>query len=271
MTTTQVYDKSSTDMVKYSALIFVLAQAVSFGMAFIESDYIGLVGDIIYALGLFLLGTAIHKIGMSFPIARRDADTTKQWLYVFGGSLLVVYIPFVGLLGAIVALVSSIVCFLKLNNLFKKITQSAPQHGQLDSWVFPLYAFYGLIAGVAIFIAALAIVISGLITLVSLFILALVVGIGGILLALGVAYVLYQNSLKLENIRQSIDFSQLASTPAPGVYAPATTPTVYTPAQSPVQTIPPESGEEATKFCSNCGSSIIESDKFCPNCGATVN
>ena len=47
-TTTQIYDRSSTDMIKYSALIIVLARAVSFGLGFlVYSEYIGLVGDVI--------------------------------------------------------------------------------------------------------------------------------------------------------------------------------------------------------------------------------
>ena len=265
-TTTQVYDKSSTDMIKYSAFIFVLAQAVSFGLGFIPSEYIGIVGEVIYAAGLFLLGNAVYKVGMSFPIARNEAGSARTWLLVFGGSLILTSIPFLGFVAAIIALVSSIGCFLKLNSLFKKITQSAPQHGRLDSWIFPLQAFYGLIAFALIFIALIAAFISFGILLGFLFVFGITVGVGAILVSLGVAYVLYQNSKKLELMRQSLDFSQLAPAPTPGVYAPATAPAVY----APVQPIQPGSEVKDIKTCSNCGSVTELTDKFCPYCGATI-
>ncbi|MBY8999655.1 MAG: zinc ribbon domain-containing protein [Candidatus Heimdallarchaeota archaeon] len=259
--TTQIYDKSATDMLKYSALILFIAQAVSFGLSFIDSIYIGLVGDVIHAAGLFLLGNAIYNIGMSFPIARNDADSTKRWLFIYGGSLLFYYIPIVGIVGGLVALVTGIGSFLKLNNLFKKITQSAPQQGPLDSWVFPLYALYGLIAGVVLVIVGFLTILTLGLAFGFLLILVIVVGAGGILLSLGVVYVLYQNSVKLERIRQSIDFSQLAPAIIPGVYAPIQTP----------QPIPIVSEVQNIKHCSNCGTKLIATDKFCLNCGASVS
>jgi hypothetical protein len=265
--TTKIYDKSDTNMMMYSALIIFLAQAVSFGLSFIvTSEYIGLVGNAIYAVGLFLLGNAVYRIGISFPIARTDAGSTRTWLFVYGGSLLASYIPVVGFVGGLIALVTGIGCFLKLNNLFKKITQSAPQHGRLDSWVFPLYAFYGLIAFAVIFIALIAAIMTLGLLIGFVLIFGMVVAGGAILLSLGVAYVLYQNSKKLELIRQTTDFSQLAPVIAPGAYAPISTPATY----APVQPIQPETTVQATKFCSNCGSKNLASDKFCPNCGATI-
>ncbi len=273
-TTTQVYDKSSTDMMKYSALIIVLAKAVSFGLDFlVYSEYIGLIGDVIYAAALFLLGSAVYKVGMSFPIARNDADSTRKWLFIYGGSLILTYIPIVGFVAALVALVSGIGCFLKLNTLFKKITQSAPQHGRLNSWVFPLYAFYGLIAVAVIFIALIATLVTLGLLLGFLLIFGIAVAGGAILLSFAVAFVLYQNSKKLELIRQSTNFSQLAPAPTPGVYAPTPTPAVYTPVQpiQPGQPIAPESQVQEIKTCSNCSSVIEVTDKFCPYCGATTS
>jgi hypothetical protein len=267
--TTKIYDKSDTDMIKYSALIIVLAQAVGFGLGFIgTSEYIGLVGDAIYAVGLFLLGSALYRIGISFPSARPEAESTRKWLFIYGGSIIFMYIPIVGLAGALVALVTGIGSFLKLNGLFKKVSQSAPQQGKLDSWVFPLFAFYGLIAGVVIFVAAFITVLTLGIALGFLIIMAYVIAGGGVLLVLGVAYVLYENSKKLELIRQTTDFSQLAPVIAPGVYAPISAPATYAPVQ-PVQPVQPVSNVQE-KFCSNCGSKNLASDKFCPNCGATI-
>lgn len=263
---TQVYDKSATDMMKYSALIIVLAQAVIFGLGFVVSEYIGLVGDAIYAVGLFLLGNAVYNIGMSFPMARNDAHSARKWLFIYGGSILFMYIPIIGIVGALPALITGIGCFLKLNGLFKKITQSAPQQGQLDSWVFPLFAFYGLLSVAVIVIAAFALGPSEVQPLGFIIILAVAIAGVGLLVSLGVSFVLYQNSKKLELIRQSIDFSQLAPAPTPGVYAPAPAPGIYAPAQ-PIQ---PGSKVQDIKFCSNCGSKNLASDKFCPICGATL-
>ncbi len=264
--TTQIYDKSDADMLKYSALIIVLARAVSFGLGFITSEYIGLVGDAIFAVGLFLLGNAVYRIGISFPIARTDANSTRTWLFLYGGSLLALYIPVVGFVAGLIALVTGIGCFLKLNGLFKRITQAAPQQGKLDSWVFPLYAFYGLIAGVVLVVAAIITVFTLGLVLGFFIILAYLIAGGAILVSLGVSYVLYQNSKKLELIRQTTDFSQLAPVIAPGMYAPISTPAT----SAPVQPIQPETTVQATKFCSNCGSKNLASDKFCPNCGATI-
>ncbi len=265
--TTQVYDKSTTDMLKYSALIIVLSRAVSFGLGFVESEYIGLVGSVIYAVGLFLLGSAVYTIGMSFPIARTDANSTRTWLFIYGGSLIASYIPVVGFVGGLIALVTGIGCFLKLNGLFKRITQSAPQQGKLDSWVFPLFAFYGLIAGAVLVMAAIFTVFTLGIALGFFIVVAYTVTGGSILLSLGVAYVLYQNSKKLEMIRQSTDFSQLAPALAPGVYTPISTPATY----APVQPIQPEPIVQDIKHCSNCGNKILVSDKFCPSCGASLS
>ncbi len=262
---TKLYDKSATDMMMYSALIIVLSRAVSFGLGFIVSEYIGLVGAAIYAVGLFLLGRAVYDIGMSFPTARTDASSTRTWLFVYGGSLLATYIPVVGFVGGLIALVTGIGCFVKLNGLFRRITQAAPQQGKLDSWVFPLFAFYGLIAGAFLVIAAILTIFTLGLAMGLFIILAYAVTGGSILLSLGVAYVLYQNSKKLEIIRQTTDFSQLAPVIAPGAYAPISTPTTY----APVQPIQPASNVQE-KFCSNCGSKNLASDKFCPNCGATI-
>ncbi|MHA1346592.1 MAG: zinc ribbon domain-containing protein [Candidatus Heimdallarchaeaceae archaeon] len=262
--TIQVYDKSATDMMKYSALIILISQAVSFGLSFITSDYIGLVGNAIYAVGLFLLGTSAYNIGVSFPMARNDAESARKWLFLYGGSLLFMYIPIVGIAGSLIALVTGIGCFLKLNGLFKRITQSAPQQGRLDSWVFPMYALYGLIAGVVIVIAAIITVFTLGLLIGFLFIFGIIVMGGAILVSLGVAYVLYQNSVKLEKML-SLDFSQL--TPAPGVYVPASAPAVY----APVQPVQPGPEVQTAKYCENCGEKLVASDKFCPSCGASLS
>ncbi len=195
---------------------------------------------------------------MSFPNARIEAAAARQWLFILGGSLIVTYIPFIGFLAALLALVSGIVSFLKLNTLFTRITQAAPEQGPLNSWVFPVYAFYGLAAGVAIFIAALATVFTLGLLLGFLFVFAIIIGIGGILISLGVAYVLYQNSGKLERLRQTRDFSQQVPAPASSVYAP------IEPAQ-------PASEVQAEKFCENCGAKALTSDKFCQTCGASFS
>ena len=267
----QIYDESSTSKLKNSALLLVISQVVSFALGLIMfftghtddvlGTYIGLVGDSIYATAFLFLGAAAYNIGMSFPIAQIQADSTRKWIYIFAGMLVLSYIPFVGFLAALVGLIAGIVGLLKLNKLFRIISQSAPQQGKMDSWVIPLYAFYGLISIGLVFITAFIIVITDMPN-ESIYIAAVIIAGGSLLLGFSLAYILYQNSKKLEYIRQNVDFSQLAQIPAPGI--------VYQPLQ-PAKPIQPIEPKRDANFCSSCGSKVLSSDKFCQTCGARIN
>lgn len=268
----QIYDKSSTNLLKYGAFVLVLARIASFVTELVLSltnyvteytlNYFGIIGGSILTVGVFLLGAAMYKIGMSFPLAQNQANSTRTWLFVFAASILPGYIPFVGFVAALIGLVAGIVSFLKLNKLFKLISDTVPQQGKMDSWLLPVYAFYGLITAGLAFVLAFIIVILDAPIDATAFVASVIIGGCGVFVAFGVGFVLYHNSKKLEYIRQNVDFSQLAQIPDPGV--------MYQPFQ-PAKPVQPYTPVKETRFCSNCGERIIDTDKFCQTCGADLS
>ena len=278
-TTNQIYESSSTNMLKYGAITIFVASIVSFVIELVLSltnytnpytiNYFTLIGNVILAAGIFLIGFSTYKIGMSFPMAQIQASSVRTWLLIDAITLLLNYIPFVVYVTSLIGLVAGIVGFLKLNKLFKIISDTSSQQERLNSWVIPVYAFIGLIkAGLAVVfgfiigIYAFANDASSDIFDAAVFIASIIILGVGIFIAGGVAYVLFKNARKLEYIRQFTDFSQLPQTPLAGaIYQPIT----------PTQPVHPLVPTKGTKFCSNCGSKLLDTDKFCPTCGTDIS
>ena len=260
-----IYNKSATDMLKYGAIVLIIAEITSFAINLFLTitrhiddtlaSYLGIIGKTILTIAMILLGTAIYKIGLSFPTSQNQYDSTRTWLYVYAASILLGYIPTIGFVPALIGIIAGIVGILKLNRLFKFISDSVPQQGTMNSWLFPVYAFYGLITvGLAIIIAFI-LAITGTPIESSAAIASVIIYGVGVLVAGGVGVVLFRNSKILEDIRQNFDFSTILQRLAPGE--------IYQPLE-------PAKPFQPAKFCSSCGDQLIATDKFCPTCGSEV-
>ena len=155
----------------------------------------------------------------------------------------------VSIISGIIALILGIVGFTKLNNLFKKLGN------KMDSALFPLYAWWGIIVVAAIIITAFTLLIP----------LVLAVGViaivGEILILIGIGIKLLNNAKKI---------GQTGFAPP---VQPAYQPT-YQPISQPQQVQPqqaqPQKQATTPAFCPQCGAKLEPGVKFCANCGASI-
>ena len=262
MKSTGFFDRSAIELMKISGLLFIVTSiifaALEISIIFVDIGYLGLIASLVLSAAIVLLGISIRKIGDTSPHLDADAKTAGFWLIAFViidiiTSILGMYeddsITIINGILALFMLIIGVYAWTKVNTVFKKIRQSQPQLEPLDSVMFQIYGWYGVIILVAILVTAFTLLIP------LIFGVAILAVVGQFILLLAIGIKLRSNAVKIESI-STIPIS--TPTPVPA-YAPIQSTTVDQATLQPV-----------SRFCDTCGSKIDQTAKFCSNCGANV-
>ncbi|MHA1401588.1 MAG: zinc-ribbon domain-containing protein [Candidatus Heimdallarchaeaceae archaeon] len=269
-----MFNKSAVDNLRNSGFLLVIALAINFGLSFVQIPwFIDLIGLILFTIAIIMMVTSVERIANISPTALKDAKKSKKLLIVWVSlpyarvviaSFIFQCFVLIVLLILIIDLIRGIVRiggFLKLNSTFKQTSFNA----SLDSWLFKLYAFYG----VFFFIGEFLFVTLDLFQqdYSTIFILGSILTVIQMLTEIGMAYILIQNAKKLEMFSQSPEFSvqsvQSCSSTSNQSYKPYES--TYTPTSQEQTTVQAE-----IRYCQNCGAKTLESNNFCTNCGVKL-
>ena len=262
VSTSYSYQNRASSNLRNSGIFLLIAGSISFIVNIISFwfyfSWIGWMREIFGIIALILLIVAIGSMKLLLPQDSEEIETCRRWLVIwvaldFVWSFGYLIHPFVSISFLVLAVIARIFALIKLNIIFQIFSDTYSVQGKFDSWIFPLYGFYGIVTIVPSLFTAMEIAgYYGLSTL-ALIIIGFVVSAINFLLLLGVGIMLLQNSQKLLMITLRA---------IPGVpYAP------QVPYETGIQSGPTKKPKPTRKFCENCGAKINFEEKFCQNCG----
>ncbi|MHA2255232.1 MAG: zinc ribbon domain-containing protein [Candidatus Heimdallarchaeaceae archaeon] len=260
MTASEKLDLSAVKLMKIAGFLFLAVAAINAALEIIsevlEFFALSIVSSILIGLAVVLLGLSARRLAQISPGVARSADSAGGWLigYIVFNILAAIFLFFplmdiVYLIVGILSIIARIIGFNQINKVFK--TLSRPNY-RMDSGIFPLYGWYGVLAVVALFISVFT--FNPLVILIV----AITVIVGEILLLFAIGYKLIGNSSRIQK----------------RITEPPTTAEVLTPDQIRAQVkafaADEKVQEEKQKFCSNCGANIETADTKCGNCGTNL-
>lgn len=255
MMQTSTFQSPAIGRISTAGLLFiivgVLTAIIDCLALFLALDYLDIISAVILAVAIIVLGTAMNNLTTTSYNLTQDAKKTGATLiaYVITDiltAIFVLFVPILSIITGIIALILRILGFTYLNNTFRKLGQN------MDSSMFPLFGWYGVIVVVALIVSAFTASYGLIITI------GIIAIVGEILLLIGIGIKLRNNA----NIMLSIQI------------VPPMQPT-YQPMTPPVQPIQPTQTTQTPtgtiRFCPSCGAKIEEDNvKFCANCGTTL-
>lgn len=260
MTESQKLDLSAVKLMKIAGFLFLAVAAINAALEIIsevlELFALSIVSAILLGFAIVFLGLSARRIALISPGIARSADSAGGWLigFIVFNILSAIFLFFplmdiVFLIVGILSIIARIIGFNQLNKVFK--TLSSPDY-RMDSGIFPLYGWYGILSAVALFISVFT--LNPLVILIV----AITVIVGEILLLFAIGYKLIGNSSRIQK--------RITETPTPAKVLTSD----QIKAQVQAFAADDKVQEEKQKFCSNCGANIEPADTKCGNCGTNL-
>ena len=256
------YQRRASTNLKNSGIFLLIAGSVSFILnilsLWIYFGWFGWFREILSIIALILLIVAIGSLKLLLPQNNDEIEICRRWIIIwvvlnFVWSFGYLIHPFVSVSLLVLAVIARIFALAKLNIVFQVLSDTYPNQGRFDSWIYLAYGFFGIAIIIPNIFAALDIAGYFSVPIVVAIVLGLVIRSINFLLLLGVGIMLIQNSQKLLRITLKA---------IPGVpYAPQ----IHYDSDS--RSGPIQESEPIRRFCENCGAKIKIDEKFCQNCG----
>ena len=249
----------AASQMRTAAYCFIFAAiataALDFINLFLFVPYLAIISSVLLGVAIVFLGLSMKKIATLSTGLSRNADTAGGWLITYVVLIVVRSIMsifplldiYVGIV-ALIALVTKIGGFMKVNKTFNQMSMSPQSRIRLDSPIFPFYGWYEVIIVIVLFATAFSW------NFTAIFAVSITGMVAGILLLLAIGIKLLSNSRYVQEYSVSKEMIQLSP-----IYAP--TQPITPPVAQPQQQV---------AFCSHCGAKINPTDKFCENCGAEI-
>ncbi|MHA1515110.1 MAG: hypothetical protein ACTSPF_06200 [Candidatus Heimdallarchaeaceae archaeon] len=208
MTSIETQDSSAVNLMRIAGFLFFAVAATNATLQvlgqILELLILTIIATVLLGLAIILLGLSAKRIALISPGISRSADIAGGWLigFIVLNILSAVFLVFFGtifgilaLVVRIIAIIARIVGFHQLNNVFKSL--SGPDY-RMNSVIFPLYGWYGVLSVVALIISEY-INNSTVVLIVSI-----IVIVGEILLLIAIGYKLIRNSFKIQTTIKSV-------------------------------------------------------------------
>ncbi len=261
------YQNRISGNLRNSGIFFIVAGSISFIINLLSLwfyiGWFGLFREILGIIALILLIIAIGSMNILLPQEKDEIESSRRWLLIwvvlgFAWSFGYLIHPLVSVSLLVLSVIARIFALIKLNIVFQTLGDNFQRQERFDSWIFPLYGFFGIVAIVPSIFASLA--LGEYYTLPSITLTIVGIGISSInlLILIGVGIILIQNSQKILRI---------TLTAIPGVpYAPPIHHKPISTQSGPVK----EVQQPEKRFCENCGAKVNLDERFCQNCGHSL-